>query len=151
MNECRDATRCWVGFPGLWVLDLHSFHFSRKIAFLFLCLVLTHNRFYYTGDCSDSIEWGFPDLSPCWMTQGATLIYVTSFSNPRCKTPCKTDIAIASDPNFLGTWSPWQFVHGWCLCQPPNHRKLLIPNHLLQNTFRSLLADCCEYFKWLGD
>lgn len=89
-------------------------------------------------------------LLSCWTTQIAKLIYVASFSTPQDKTPCRPNTAFANNPNFLGTWSLWQFVHVCCRCQPPNHRKLLIPNHLLQNTFQNLLTDCSQYIGQLG-
>lgn len=74
---------------------------------------------------------------------------VTSSSTWQCKVSFRANTALTKDPHFRGTRSLWQFVHVWCLCQLLNHRKLLIPSHLLQNTFQSLLTDCFEYFRQL--
>lgn len=107
------------------------------------------NRFCYTGDCSDSSGEGSLMHASHWTTQAAILTCVTSSSTWQCKVPFRVNTALTKYPHFRGTRSLWQFVRIWCLCQLLNHRKLLIPSYLLQNTFQSLLVDCFEYFRQL--
>lgn len=101
-------------------------------------------RFVNTLSSEDSLT-----LTSCGTTQIAILICIMSFSTLQGKISFRTNTAATNDPNFLGIWPLWQFVNVCCLCQLPDHRKVLIPNHLLQNTFQSILTHCFDYFRQL--